>query len=404
MERSQQAKTVDGSHQDRIKVSPMDWFFVVFALVIVAAFNTIAMQDRMLLILYSLAIAGATFLLLKRGAYAFSSVVLAGAGTALLVNVYFDTSADPWHPVVDVIRDLFGLGILAFGSAKLVHAAFRIQKEARELELQRMFEKQMISMRAAALRSASHDVRTPLSTIITVNETLMAGSTGPLTEIQMDFLQDIDDASRYLMDLVNDILDYAKAESGMITIVPELTAMVELVDQCVTLVTTKANEVGVTVTAQVSPDVSEIVADPLRIKQILLNMLSNAVKFTDRDGSVSLRVRADGDRVLISVRDTGRGIAPEHLEHLFNPYYQASREDQSIGTGLGLAILKHLTELHGGTVTVESIVGTGTVFTVDLPKIAVVNSEAAQAPLASQLSVTPDDGADEDDVLVEMNA
>ena len=284
----------------------------------------------------------------------------------------------------------------------IIREAFRVQKETRDAEMQAIFEKNLISMRAAALRSASHEVRTPLSTIIAVNETLMNGSTGPLTDIQQDFLQDIDNASHHLMDLVNDILDYAKGESGMITIVPELVAMEELAGQCATMVKPKATEAGVTVTVQVSPEVNEIVADPLRIKQILLNLLSNAIKYTGLDGTVSLRVRSDGEHVRISVRDTGRGIAPEHLPHLFNPYYQAAREDQSIGTGLGLAIMKHLTELHGGTVTVESVVGTGTVFTVSLPRKASIKSESDAAPLESQSSESSGDGAEKGDVLLEV--
>lgn len=402
MEKIQQTETVNDDCRNRLNATALDWFIIAITLTFIAAFNTVAMQDRLLFILYSMGVAGAAFALLKRGAFVFTAVVLAGASTALLIHVYFQTAAETWHPMLDAVRDLVGLCILAFGSAKLIHEAFRMQKESRDVELQRIFEKNMITMRAAALRSASHDVRTPLSTIITVNETLMNGSPGPLTEIQLDFLQDIDNASHYLMDLVNDILDYAKAESGMITIVPELVAMVELVDQCVTLVSTRATEAGVAVTAQVSPDVSEIIADPLRIKQILLNMLSNAVKYTDSDGRVNLRVRSEGDNVLISVRDTGRGIAPEHHEHLFNPYYQAAREDQSIGTGLGLAILKHLTELHGGTVAVESIVGTGTVFTVTIPKDASNKTVLAEPSAASQTPKSSGDGAEEGEFLLEV--
>jgi len=135
---------------------------------------------------------------------------------------------------------------------------------------------------------------------------------------------------------------------------------------------------------------------------MLLNMLSNAIKFTDRDGRVSLRVRPDGERVLISVRDTGRGIAPEHLQHLFNPYYQAAREDQSIGTGLGLAILKHLAELHRGTVMVESVVGTGTVFTVSIPTNASIDAELAEVSLTSQTLESSPDDAEQGAVLVEV--
>jgi signal transduction histidine kinase len=134
----------------------------------------------------------------------------------------------------------------------------------------------------------------------------------------------------------------------------------------------------------VAHEVNVITADPLRLRQIILNLLSNAVKFTGQGGSVVLRVRSkDKHSIRISVRDTGRGIAAEHIPHLFQPYYQAAITDQGIGTGLGLAIIKHLTELHGGNITVESVVGAGTVFTIDLPLISAV-TDLPPAPAATR--------------------
>jgi signal transduction histidine kinase len=147
-------------------------------------------------------------------------------------------------------------------------------------------------------------------------------------------------------------------------------ALIELVEQCVAMIEPKAEQNRVSVTAQVSPEVKEVVADPLRLKQILLNLLTNAVKFNEEDGLVNVKARADGKDVLISVRDTGRGISPEQKENLFNPYYQAAHGDQGIGTGLGLSIIKHLTELHGGSISVESVPGSGSVFSVRLPREA----------------------------------
>ena len=178
------------------------------------------------------------------------------------------------------------------------------------------------------------------------------------------------------MSLISDILDYAKAEAGKITLAPESVALPELVDQCIKMVESKAHQAEVTVTAQVEPDVREIVADPLRLKQILLNLLTNAVKFNEEGGFVKMQVRTNNRDVFISVRDTGRGIAPDQVERLFDPYYQAAHGDQGIGTGLGLSIIKHLVELHGGAISVESVVGSGSVFTVRLPKAGLPASEA----------------------------
>jgi signal transduction histidine kinase len=216
-----------------------------------------------------------------------------------------------------------------------------------------------------------------------INETLLNGSAGELNEVQRDFLNDTDAAARHLMSLVNDILDYAKAEAGMITLTPESVALTELVDQCVAMVEPKAAAARVEITVNVADEVNEIIADPLRIKQVILNLLTNAVKYTEPGGLVNLRVRLDGKFVLISVRDTGRGISAEQIEHLFNPYFQAAKKDQGIGTGLGLAIIKHLTELHGGSVAVESVLGSGSVFTVRLPLQAKIEAKQAEGPLAA---------------------
>jgi signal transduction histidine kinase len=356
---------------------------VALTVAFVAAFHSAAMEDRLLLILYAIGVVGSVYTLVRRRAFVLAVMVVTGAGSAFLANVYFDSAADSWHPMLDPLRDIAALGILLFLIVKLIFEAYRVQKEDREREVRRAFEEKMVAMRAAALRSTSHEVRTPLGTIIAINETLLNGTAGSLTAIQKDFLKDIDDAAKHLMSLVNDILDYAKAEAGMIQLAPEPVALVELVDQCVTMVEPRAEKAGIHVTAHVASDVNEVVADPLRLKQILLNLLSNAIKYNERDGLVNVRVRGDGNHVLISVRDTGRGIAADQLEHIFNPYFQAAREDQSIGTGLGLAIIKHLTELHGGTISVESVPQTGSVFAVRLPRQIKTDKELVAAPLAA---------------------
>lgn len=383
------------------KAKPFDWLVLALVLAFISVFNFVAMHDRLLLIVYLIGVAGAAFMLLRRGAFVFTVIALTAASTALLINVYFHATADTWHPVLDGIRDLIALCVLAFGTAKLIHEAFRIQKDARETEIKRLFESQLVAMRAAALRSTSHEVRTPLSTILAINETLLNGSAGPLNEIQHDFLKDTESAARHLINLVNDILDYAKAESGMITLSPEPVALVELVDQCITMTEPKAEEAKVTMTAHVASDVIEIEADPLRLKQILINLLTNAIKYNEPNGLVNVRVRLDGRDILISVRDTGRGISEENMEYLFNPYFQAARTDQGIGTGLGLAIIKHLTELHGGTITVESVTGSGSVFTVRLPQKAEAATKAVDSPLVPSELENLRSGANTNDAVPE---
>jgi signal transduction histidine kinase len=340
----------------------------VFSLAFVVGCQQEAFKDRFLLILYYLGALGAAYSLIRRGALGYAAAIVAVAGATIFVNSYFASTPDDWQPWLDGVRDLVALALLLFATYGVLAELYRYQREAKERELRQLAEKQMIQMRAQALRSTSHEVRTPLTTITALCETLSDGLTGELNEMQREFVRDIDDAAQHLLSLVNDILDYAKFEAGMIKLMPEPVALAELVEQCVSMVEPKAEAAGVAISAHVAPELKEIVADPLRLKQILINLLSNAVKYNERGGSVTVRLRPDGQHVLISVRDTGRGIGEEHMPHLFDPYYQAAIADQSIGTGLGLAIIKHLTELHGGAVHVESVVGTGSVFTVRLPR------------------------------------
>ncbi|QDT12078.1 sensor histidine kinase [Planctomycetes bacterium K23_9] len=343
---------------------------LIFALAVsfMAAMHTFAFGDRMMLIMYYLAAVGSAYALFNRQAIGLASAVVAILAATMFAELYYSAEPDTWNPVFDWARDMIGLGSLMYLTVRLMIACYKMQREEKRRLLQSKIEVQLVAMRAEALRQTSHEVRTPLSTITAISETLLDGSTGELTGDQREFVEDIDEAAQHLLALVNDILDYAKAEAGMIRLAPQPVALTELVDQCVTMVTPRAKAAGVSVTAQVDPKLSEVTADPLRLRQILLNLLSNAIKYNSEGGNVIVRIRPDGESDFrISVRDTGRGIAPEHLEHLFEPYYQAAIADQGIGTGLGLAIIKHLTELHGGTIDVESVVGTGTMFAVKLP-------------------------------------
>jgi signal transduction histidine kinase len=353
----------------------------IFALAIffIAVMHSIAFGDRMVLILYYLATVGSAYALMRRRAIGLAWVVVAVVAATMFAQVYYEAKPDTWHPIFDALRDMLGLGALLYLTIRLLMASYKMQNEERRRQLHNKLEKRLVEMRAEALRRTSHEVRTPLSTITAISETLLDGSTGELNESQRGFISDIDEAATHLLGLVNDILDYAKAEAGMIRISPQPVALVELVDQCVGMVSSKAEEAGVSVTAQVDPSLNEVTADPLRLRQIVLNLLTNAIKFNSRSGNVIVRIRPDSDETFrICVRDTGRGIEPAHLEHLFEPYYQAAIADQGIGTGLGLAIIKHLSELHGGSVTVESVVGTGTMFSVQLPREAKPQEERSK--------------------------
>ncbi len=338
------------------------------ALIYIAVFHNVAREDRLLLNLYYIGLLAAAYALVRRRAFALTVMVVFIAGGTTLAQVYFAEGVAKTDHLLGPVGDLAGWCVLLLLGWRLAVEAYRFQTEEHRLQIQRQIEEKTMATRAAALTSTSHEVRQPLSAILAITETFIDGTTGPLNEVQRDFVGDIDECAKHLMDLVNNMLDYAKAEAGMIKLTHETVALPELVNQCVTMVEPKAKGASVAITAQVDVAVKEITADPLRLKQILLNLLSNAVKFNEPGGFVKMQVRASGDDIFISVRDTGRGIEADQLEHLFDPYYQAAHGDQEIGTGLGLSIIKHLVDLHGGSLAVDSVPGTGTVFTVRLPR------------------------------------
>jgi signal transduction histidine kinase len=336
-------------------------------IVFIACFFRQVSQDRLLVNLYYIGIAGSAYALVKRRAMAQMVLVVCLASGTTLANVYFTTVPGDWDPLLDPLKDVIAWSVLLFVFWRLGLEAFHFQADEHKRNVQRVVDEKTVEMRAAALTSTSHEVRTPLSAILAINETLLSGSAGPLTEIQKEFLEDTKNAADHLMTLVNDLLDFAKAEAGMIELTRERVALRELVEQCIAMVEPRAEENKVSISAKIDGEVKELVADPMRLKQILLNLLANAVKFNEENGLVNVSVRADDGNVVIAVRDTGRGIGETQLEHLFDPYYQAARGDQGIGTGLGLSIIKHLIELHDGSIAVDSVPGTGSVFSVRLP-------------------------------------
>jgi len=360
----------------------------VLTLILIAAFHSVLLEDRLLLNLYYIGIMAAAYVLVKRHALALTVLVVCVAGGTTFAQTYFIAKPETGNPLLDPVFDFCTWSVLLLLGWRLAAEAYHFQTEEYRLQMQRAIEEKAIATRAAALTSTSHEVRQPLSAILAITETLLDDSATSLEEWQRDFLADIDKSAKHLMDLINNMLDYAKAEAGMIKLAVETVALPELVDQCIRMTEPRAKEKGITITAQLDPAVEEIVADPLRLKQILLNLLSNAVKFNESGGFVRMQVRGNGKNVVVSVRDTGRGIPPEQTENLFDPYYQAAHGDQGVGTGLGLSIIKHLVELHGGSISVDSVPGSGSVFTVQIPS-SVSPSGEAEPPLPGKESGKP---------------
>jgi CheY-like chemotaxis protein len=230
----------------------------------------------------------------------------------------------------------------------------------------------------------SHELRTPLNAILGITEVLMEGVYGAVGVSQARSLGTIHSSGQHLLALINDLLDLAKINSGKLELELELVGVEELCLQCLRMVREKAAARQVTVSWSWDGEVSMMQADGRRLKQILLNLLSNAEKFTAVGGRIGLEVQKGGaGQVQFSVWDTGVGISTEFHTKIFEPFYQLAQGGVRDGTGLGLALVQRLTILHGGSVTISSESGQGSRFTVILPTGSGVVSPLTGLPIAA---------------------
>ena len=236
-----------------------------------------------------------------------------------------------------------------------------VQVNARLSELDRMKD--------TFLSMITHELRTPMTAMIGLSENLEAGVYGSLNKAQIEALQKIIESGGRLRQLVNDLLDLSKMESGMMRLQREPLDPRSLVEAVIYQLESLAEASTVKLINRVGYDLPEVNCDGQRVEQVLTNLLSNAIKFTPPDGTVTVTAAAQDAFVIFTVTDTGCGIPPESQAHIFDKFIQLhpNRDDRTKGTGLGLAIVRHLVELHGGIVGVESEVGAGSQFSFSLP-------------------------------------
>jgi two-component system, cell cycle sensor histidine kinase DivJ len=220
------------------------------------------------------------------------------------------------------------------------------------------------------LATMSHELRTPLNAIIGFSEMLTNEEAMNLDAARRrDYAQLINDSGQHLLSVVNGILDMSKIETGKFEIAPEPIAIGPVITGCCDLLALKARDAGVELIVRIGDRLPELTADKRALKQILLNLVSNAIKFTDRGGRVTVTVHLEGRAVALSVEDTGVGIAEQDLPRLGDPFFQArgSYARRYDGTGLGISIVKGLVDLHGGNMEIRSRLGEGTRIIVRLP-------------------------------------
>ena len=222
--------------------------------------------------------------------------------------------------------------------------------------------------KSAFLATMSHELRTPLNAIMGLSQLLQQEMVGNLNDKQIEYVKCIYTSGEHLLALINDILDLSKVEAGKEELYFVTILVEDLCNNVISTVSDRADVKGLKLTLQIDEDVKTCIADERRLKQMLLNLLTNAIKFT-QVGTVSLSVKQESQGINFTVSDTGIGIDPEHFKLLFEPFKQLDSKlnRQYEGTGLGLALTRRLARLHGGDVLVESALGNGSRFILLLP-------------------------------------
>ena len=238
------------------------------------------------------------------------------------------------------------------------------------------------------LANMSHELRTPLNAVIGFSDVLKEQYFGPLNDKQQEYVRDINESGQHLLSLINDILDLSKIEAGRMDLDLSRFNLPAAIDNALVLVREKAHRHNLQIKSTIGADIGDMVADERKLKQILINLLTNAVKFSHPGGWVLVAASRGTSEVMISVKDSGLGIAPQDQAAIFEEFHQLRTSvcAKQEGTGLGLALTKRFTELHGGRIWVESDVGKGATFTFTLPDRDLPAPPQSSPPPSSQAS------------------
>ncbi len=269
-----------------------------------------------------------------------------------------------------------GYVIIASDITKLKEREAALQQAKEDAETANQAKSQFLA-------NMSHELRTPLNAVIGFSEIIASEMMGPVGQPKYkEFAGDILTSGRHLLELINDVLDCAKLQSGKMALRLEQISIREVVDAALRMMRNGAETANIRLACTIDKDIGAIAADPIRLRQVLLNLLSNSIKFTPANGVIAVTVRRSGAFIRVAVSDTGIGMAAEDIPKALEPFTQIeeSLARKHGGTGLGLALTKMLVESHGGTLTIESSRGVGTTVSFTLPVEA---SPAAATPAKS---------------------
>lgn len=250
----------------------------------------------------------------------------------------------------------------------------KVEERTRELAEAKLAAESASKAKSDFLANMSHELRTPLNSVIGFSQALGDELAGPVNKEQREYLNDILESGRHLLTIINELLDLAKIESGKIELDYTEVDVTELVDKSVLIFKERSLQHNIPIEVSLSPEVETVECDFTRLRQIIINLLGNALKFTFDGGHVAVGACIINDdegekSLLVSVKDTGIGIKPEDQEKLFRPFAQLepSLTKKYEGTGLGLVLSKNLVELHGGKIWIESSEGKGSTFSFTVP-------------------------------------
>jgi signal transduction histidine kinase/CheY-like chemotaxis protein len=304
-----------------------------------------------------------------------------------VITLWRDRVAAFDERTVELVTTFAAQGAIAIQNVQLFVA---LQQRERELEVAGRHKSEFLA-------SMSHELRTPLNAVIGFSDVLLERMFGDLNERQEEYVRDIRDSGRHLLELINEILDLSKVEAGRMDLEPAVLSLPDLLEHGIAMVRERAARHRIALSLTVAPEVGVVWADEVKLKQVVLNLLTNAVKFTPDGGSVDVSAEVVDGEARVIVSDTGVGIAEADQAAIFEAFQRGGRKARAgtEGTGLGLTLSKRIVELHGGRLWLKSRPGEGSTFAFAIPVGA--HELPREAPVAGDRA---EDGSGAETVLV----